>query len=455
MSLVEIFGRIDQLIGLPAVFIFLIVGIILTLKTGFIQIRAFPRFLSILKKGGFAKTKEKNIKTISSIRALFASMATTLGMGNIIGPSMAILAGGPGALFWLVIYVFFGGVTRFTEVTFALHTRTKTEDGKIIGGPIEYLKLVSKWVANWYGLIMVGMFAVLSGLQANTLAAIFAQESSPTNMFFTATAIKIYTGLALAAVVIAVLHGGAKRVGFVASKLVPIMCFSYISFALLIIFQDLGALKGAIGQIFSGIFSPPAAIGGFIGATIFTAMRAGIYRSIYITEAGLGISAIPHSMSDAKRPTDQGILAMFSILADATLSFMSGILVIITGIWKGSAVTSTLMYQIFKMKAPGLGQFVLLVSLTLFVLTTVIGNSFNGTQSFASFTKHKWTNIYKIFTVFIIFFSALMEVPLIWALVNILITLVAVPNVIGLVILAFKKPEVLEYKSGPIEGSER
>jgi len=436
MNLVEFFSNANAFLGIPATFIFLSVGVILTLKTRLIQFRALPRFWSFLTEG-FGREKGKNIKTISSFHAMFAAMATSLGMGNIVGPSIAIVMGGPGALFWLIAYTFFGGVTRFTETTFALFTRKKLQDGNIISGPTQYLKLVHSWVANWYGWIMIVLFAVWSGLQSNTLAHILAKENVP----------NWWVGLALAVIVLIVLHGGAKRVGLVASKLVPFMFILYLCFSLWVILKDITALKNALNLIVSHIFSPTAPVGAFLGASVMTAMRAGIFKSIFITEAGLGTSSIPHSMSDAKKPTDQGLLAMYSIIADAFLSFISGLVVIVTGLWfTVSQIDSTLIYTAFKQYTPGLGDFILVISITLFVTTTVIGNSFNGTQSFASLTKHRWVSFYKIFTAIVIFLGSIANMSLVWHLVDFIIIFVAVPNVISLAILACKKPEVLEIE---------
>lgn len=437
VDLLDFLTRVKVALGQPSVFIFLAVGIILTFKMKFLQFRGIPRFFSFLK-GGVKREQEGEVKTISSLHAMFAAMATSLGMGNIIGPSIAIIAGGPGALFWLVAYMFFGGITRFTEVTLALHTREKTKEGNIISGPTQYLRLVSKWVANWYGIIMIVTFAVWSGVQSNALASILVKEAVP----------KWSVGLVLAVIVLIVLHGGAKRVGWVSSKLVPVMCFLYISFSLLIIFKDIVALKNALYLIFTSIFTPRAAVGGVIGGTIFSAMREGIFQSIYITEAGMGTASIPHSMANVKNPVDQGLVAMYSMVADAMLSFMSGLLVIVTGIWMVTTKPdSTLVYEVFKMNAPHLGKFVLIISITLFVISTVIGNSFNGTQSFASLTKHRYLEFYKIFTAFAIFSGALLSMPLVWTLVSIIITFVAVPNVICLAILAFKKSSYFKIKN--------
>ena len=434
MSLLNILTDVYQVLARPVVPIFLGVGVILTIKTGFLQFRAFPKFLKLLTKG--AAKAGGNMKTINPIHALFTAMATTLGMGSIVGPSIAIMTGGPGALFWMVAFCFFAAIIKFAEVTFALATRTQTANGDIISGPTQYLKLVHSWLAGWYGVVIIVVFAVWSGVQANTLAGIFAKENIP----------EWQTGLALSLLVLIVLGGGAKRVGLFTSRLVPIMCVFYVSFAFLILFKDLTALRNALYSVFSNAFSPSAAMGGFLGASVFSAMSAGIFKSIYATEAGLGTSSIAHSIADVKNPTDQGILAMFSVAADAFFSFISGLLVLVTGMWMvgSTALDNTLMYEVFKLNSPTLGRFVLVISIGLFVMTTVIGNSFNGAHSFASMTRHRWTGFYHLFTALVIFFGALIPVPLVWKLVDIMIILVAVPNVIGIAILAFKKPEILK-----------
>src|ERR1700733_3835654 len=138
----------NSVLSFPLVVIFFSVGIFLTILTGFVQMRALPKFFSLITRGVAHSTGNTN--TISSFQALFAAIATTMGMGNIVGPSMAIMVGGPGALFWLLVYIVFGSVIKFAEVTFAVSTRVKTSEGKIIGGPMQYLKEVSPFVAHWY-----------------------------------------------------------------------------------------------------------------------------------------------------------------------------------------------------------------------------------------------------------------------------------------------------------------
>ena len=430
MTLSWLLTKINYMLFLPASFLFLFTAIILTFKTKFLQIRGIPKLFKIIKQD-VNKNQTDSKSQFSALHALATSMATTIGMGNVVGPTLAIAAGGPGALFWLVAYAFFASATKFAEVVFALKYREKTKDGFFLGGPMQYLKLVSSKVATWYAFCCMFLFAAWSGNQANTLAKIFAKEGYPEYLI----------GILLSALILIVLWGGIKRVGSFASKLVPLMFFLYISFALFILLQHPVALLEAIKLVCAHIFTPAAAIGGFLGATVIDAMRNGVYRSIYITEAGIGTSSIAHSLANSK-PTDQGLLALYSMAADTFLCIISGLMVLTTGLWK--TFTPTLVYEVFKMNSPHFGKYILIISITLFVLTTVIGNSFNGSQIFAWFTKHRWLKAYYVFVAIVTFLGAIADVQLIWTLADVILTLVAVPNLICLLILAFRKSKDLE-----------
>ncbi|MGB8367441.1 MAG: amino acid carrier protein [Candidatus Babeliales bacterium] len=424
----------DELLVLPTVLLFFGTGIILTLKTKFVQIRAFPRFIHLLT-GGIGRKEGGN--TISSFHALFTAMATTIGMGNVVGPSIAIMTGGPGALFWLVMYMFFGSVIKFIAVTFALYTREQTAEGNIIGGPMQYLKLASPFLAQWYSHLVIILFLIWSSLQANTLASILAYERIPQGI----------TGLGLALFIYVVLSGGARRVGSLASKLVPFMFIFYVVFAVSILFKDFNGLKNAIFLVLQSAFSRAAAIGGFAGASVFYAMSSGILRGILITEAGLGTSSIPHAIADTKRPTDQGILAMCSTAADAILSILSGLLILVTGVWIKGEFRSTLIYEAFRLHSPLIGRYVLVLSISLFVITTIMGNGFNGMQSFSVITRYRWIKFYIIFASIVVFFGALMPVPLVWQIADLIMIMIAVPNLLGLLLLTFRKAAILDIKS--------
>ncbi len=427
----------NQILDVPAVLLFFGVSILLTIKTGFIQLRAWPRFFRLITKG-VAESKPSNAKTISPFHALFTAMATTIGMGNLVTPSLAIMVGGPGALFWLLVYMFFGSVTKFAEVTFALATREALPNGFIIGGPIQYLRSVSSILANWYGYIIIIVLVSWSSAQSNTLANILVLEGIPPWL----------VGIILALFVLVALSGGAKRVGEFASKLVPIMFVLYVTFALSILVRNPLAIYNAIKLMFQNVFTPTAAIGGFFGATIFRAMREGIFRGIFICEAGIGTSAIPHALADTKIPSDQGVLAMGSVLADAFLASLSGLLVLTTGIWSIGAFRSTLIYEVFKLNAPGIGQYVLIISVMLFVLTTVMGNSFNGLRNFGILVKDRTIlmRCYMGLTAIAIFLGSMMPMRLMWVMMDTLVMLVAIPNLIGLLILVFRRGDLLKLR---------
>lgn len=414
---------------MPAIYLFLGVGVFLTFWTYCIQVRAFPRFLQLLFANKKAEDQNAKEQTINPFQALFAAMATTIGMGNIVGPSLAIVVGGPGALFWLVAYGLLAGVTKFTEVIFAVHFRKKLADGTMLGGPTQYLKAVTPFLGAWYGGITVFLLAGWSGLQANTLANVFYLEGVPCWI----------TGTVLAIFAFSILIGGIKRIGALSSKLVPLMFILYISFSLLILFKNPIALWYAFKLMFHYAFTPAAAVGGFMGATLFGAIKAGVQRGIYITEAGLGTSSIAHAMADTKSPKDQATLALYSVIADMTLSLLSGLLVLVTGVWTKGVFSNTLMYEIFRdYSGFAVGKWVLIISITLFVITTIIGNSFNASQSFGSFTKNKGLIFFYLFLALVIFSGSLLTVPLIWKMMDVLVLMVAIPHLIGLLFLSIK-----------------
>lgn len=434
MDALSFCAHIDSLFSMPSTLLFLAVGIYLSIKTRFIQIRAFPHLVKLLSKG-VKQDKDKKTKSINPLQALFTAMSTTIGMGNIAGPSIAVITGGPGALLWLIVYSFFGAVTKFTEVMLAMNFRKKLKNGTLLGGPTQYLHDLSPKLAAWYGGLTVFLFAGWSGLQSNTLANVFYLEAFP----------KWATGLILAVLVFVTMLGGIQRIGAVASKLVPFMFVLYVSFAGFILLREPLMLLKALKLVINHAFSPCAAIGGFLGVTAFEAIKIGVHKSAYITECGLGTSSIAHAMADTDNPKDQATLAMFSVVADMMLSMLSGLLVIVTGVWsKGGKFSSTLVYEIFRDFSSDIGKWVLLLSITLFVLTTVIGNSFNASQSYASFTNHKKMKRYYIFLGFVIFFGALIEMPLAWKVMDIILILIAIPHLIGLLLLSVKHSKLLK-----------
>lgn len=421
ISLSTIIDYIDA----PMTLVFLFSSVFLSILTKFPQLRNFKKFFKIITSKQ-AQVSHKN--TVTPLQALFTAMSTSLGMGSIAGPPLAIVIGGPGALFWLVIYAFFGSVSKYTEVFFAIKFRQKTKDGTIIGGPTAYLWQINKFLSYWYGAFTLVLFAGWSGLQAKTLAEVYA----------TFGIADYITGLGMASLVFFMLLGGAKRIGEFSSKLVPIMCITYLLASIFILTKDMSVLYHSFTSIFTQAFSYTAATGGFVGATFMSAVRQGIFKGVFVTEAGMGTAAIPHSMADTHNPKNQSILAMYSVAIDTFFCLISGFVTLVTGVWTSGKISNALIFEAFKIGLPTVGPFILIFSLTLFVLGTAIGNSFNGSKSFAFLTQNKGILYYYGFVALLIMTGAVAHTPTLWDIMEILLPITAIPNLIGIIILATK-----------------
>lgn len=431
----------NKYLSIPTIALFFGIGLILTLKVHIPQIFAFKKFFKLIFYGIQETSSEvgkTQVKTISPFQALFTSMATTIGMGNIVGPSMAIAIGGPGALFWLLVYIFIGAATKFTEVSFSVYCRSISNNGEIIGGPSQYLKLVSPFLGYWYALLTIVLFTVWSSIQVNTIACICSLEGIP-NWF---------SGLVAVSLLLFVVLAGVKRIGYFASKLVPIMCVLYLSFASSILITHIHQIIPTIKLIFSSAFDFKSATGGLLMIPFFKAMKEGIYKGVFITESGVGTSSIAHALSDVKHPVDQAVLSIFSSVTDMILCLISGLLTLVTNVWLvPGKLSNTLIYEVFKEYCPIYGgKLVLIISIFLFVVTSLIGNTFNAGQSVAAITKYKYVKPYFILAALIAFSGAIIPMPFLWNFMDIILSLIAFPNLIGVLILAFKYADKLKFK---------
>jgi len=434
MDLISALTTANDYLAIPTSFLLFGTALYLTIKLRGIQFRSFGRFFSLITDGIEGQQQDPNMKTITPAQALFTALSTSLGIGTIVGPSVAIIMGGPGALFWLVLYAVIASVIKFAEVTFAIHFRAETKKGFILGGPMRYLSAITPLLGSWYASATVILFAGWSGIQSNVLAETLARESVP----------EWITGALAACIVFIMLNGGAKRVGEFNSKLVPFMATLYVTFGLLILFLYRAAIGSTISLIFIDALTPTASLSGLMVGALFPAFRSGIYKGAYITESGMGTAAIPHSMADVQRATDQGVLAMVSVFVDTALCLLSGLLVLVTGVWQTNQVSNTLMYNVYQQAFPTIGRPILLVTIILFALGTIIGNSFNGRQNFAAITRYRWLNYYHLLVCTVIFLGAISHVPLVWAAIELVLPLVAIPNVLGVIYLAKRHEEILK-----------
>jgi len=424
ISVTDLIGYIPY-VGTFLSIAFLLVGIFLSIILGFPQLKNGRKFLNIISSNEL-KTSTKN--TISPLQALMTAMSTSLGSGSIAGVPLAIVIGGPGALFWIVVYAFFGSVTKFAEVAFAIKYRIRAADRSIIGGPTTYLWQVNPFLSYWYGAVALFLFAGWSALQAKALSEVF--EKLGVSQYFTGAITSLF--------VLYMLIGGAKRIGKLSSYLVPIMCTSYLLACLFILLQDVSLLANMFILVLKCAFTPAAATGGFVGASVLTAMRQGIFKSAYVTEAGVGTAAFPHALADTESATDQGVLAMYSVAIDTFFCLISGFVVLVTGVWTSGAASNTLIYDAFNLGLPAVGPMILIFSLVLFVTGTALGNCFNGSKCFGFFTGNQYLHYYYIFVVTMMFFGSITNTLTLWAIMEFILPLTALPNLIGLIYLAIK-----------------
>lgn len=426
MNFINVLNTANVYLFNTAGFILFCTAVILTIVTRCVQLRSLPHFFTLITKG-IASSTQKQTNSVHPALALFTAMSTSMGMGTIVSPSIAIVTGGPGALFWLIAYALLGSVIKFVEVVCGIRFRTTTKTGQILGGPMQYLHKISPYLGRWYAYATVFLFTCWSALQSNVLAETLHHEHVPVWI----------TGITLAILVLIMLHGGAQRIGEFNSKLVPVMFVVYVASALYIILTNIHAAHSAIMLMFHHVLYPAPIVGGFIGASIWWAFQSGIHKGALITESGVGTASIPHSMANTQKPTDQAILAMTSVWADSFLCLLSGILVLLSGVWKEGVISNTMVYKTFIQFIPHWGRLILITCITMFVTGTIVGNSFNGRQSYAALTKYKHLYSYYAFVCGAIFLGAITDVPVIWSITDSLLPLVALPHVAGLLYLFF------------------
>lgn len=421
-----------QHIDVPMSLLMLTAGIFLAVITGFPQVRNFRKFIQLLRS---SKTNTVGKNTITPTQALFTAMSTSLGMGCIAVPPLAVAVGGPGALFWLVVYSFFGCVTKFTEVVLALHFKTVSKDGYIFAGPSGYLSQVHNFWAYSYSFLTLFLFAGWSSLQARTLS----------EMYLNYLSIPEYaTGIAMMIFTYILLSGGAKRIGELSSKLVPVMCILYFGASFVTLFKYSAMFWPTIKLICTSAFNPTAATAGFVGSTALNGLREGTFKGAFITESGLGTAAIPHSLAEATKPTNQGILALYSVAADTVFCLISGVIAIVTGVWKSGIHSNILIFQAFKTGLPGVGPLILVFIITLFIIGTTLGNSFNGSQSFLFITNNRWISWYHALIIVMIFVGAVAETTSLWVAMELILPFVAITNIACLTYLASKNKKILQ-----------
>lgn len=430
--------------GVPAMICILGVGLILSFRTGFIQIRKFP-FAMKATIGRMFKKKTASDGSITPFQAVCTALAATVGTGNIAGVAGAIAIGGPGAVFWMWISALLGMCTKFAEVTLAVHFREKNKDGDFVGGPMYYIKngLGKSWhflacLFSLFGVLTV--FGTGNATQVNTITT--AVNSALMNYHIidesSAKTVSLVIGIIIACAVALVLLGGIKRIGNVCEKLVPFMAVFYVLLAIGVIVLNIQKVPSVFHSIFYGAFHPRAVTGGIVG-TLFTSMKKGVSRGIFSNEAGLGTGSIAHACADTRKPVKQGLFGIFEVFTDTIIICTLTALVILcsgTSIQYGSAAGAELTISGFTATYGSWVSIFTAIALCSFAFSTILGWGLYGARCAEFLFSSKVIKPFMFLYSLVAIVGATMDLGLLWDIADTFNGLMAIPNLIALFLLS-------------------
>ena len=433
--------------GWPMIILILGTGILLTFRTKAMQVRKLGESMSTtiiptLKNIGKKKTKDNKANSISQFEAFSAAISGTVGTGNIIGVTYAILAGGPGAVFWMWVSAFFGMITNYAENVLGLYFRKKDKDGNFSGGAMYYISegLGLKWLGYIAAVFCMIAAVGMSGAQTNKISGALTSTFSLSE----SVTAKLIIGIIVAVFVAFVIIGGIKRIGKVASYLVLFMSLLFIILAMIVIITHISALPSAFALIFNHAFNFKAAGNGILGYAFSQVIRMGMARGVFSNEAGLGSSVIAHCASETREPVKQGLWGIFEVFFDTFIICTLTALMFLTSVdvtaLTGTESDSATSLMLFSDNFGTFGTVAYSIILPLFAFTTIIAWSYYGEKA-TEFLFHKTGEkgkriavlCFKIIYVLLIISASVMSSPLAWALSDTSNGLMAIPNLIGVV----------------------
>jgi AGCS family alanine or glycine:cation symporter len=429
---------VDYVLFIACLFI-LAGSIYVSFKTKFIQVTCLSSLFKMVRQT-FKKSSEKEgAHTVLPYKALFTALSTTLGIGTIVGPVIAINLGGPGALIGFLLTAFFGSAATFTEVNLCIKHRKRLPTGEILGGPMQYLKvLLSPFAAKWYAVCGCIVMTAWSTAHANQLAAIL--DSPLLGDYRIPT---VVSGAVLSVVVLFTLMGGIKRIGAISAKLVPSMFVLYLGSSLWIIGVNMDRFFDIWGMIFSSLFSPYAMVSGTLVGGVVSALRWGMFKGTQATEAGIGTQTIPHSMAETEDAESQGILAMVSTYAAGFVAFISGFVALITQTWQDPTMPLgiSMVAASFQSYFSYFGIAIVIISTLLFAFGTILGNSYNGSQCFGYIADSKRIKYYYLATAVMLFVGTILGVKTVWSVIDLALACLAVPHMAALMLHVSRRPQ--------------
>lgn len=430
--------------GVPAMICIIGVGLVLSFRTRFLQIRKFPYAMKVTF-GRMFKKREASDGAMTPFQAVCTALAATVGTGNIAGVAGAIAIGGPGAVFWMWISAILGMCTKFSEVTLAVHFREKNVHGDLVGGPMYYIKNGLKkhwhWLAYLFSAFgVLTVFGTGNATQVNTITTaintalmnyhVISKDAVPT--------VNLVVGIILAVLIALILLGGIRRIGQVTEKLVPFMALVYIVLAVGVILFNIGHIPAVFASIVEGAFHPAAVTGGAVGS-FFMSMKKGVSRGIFSNEAGLGTGSIAHACADTRKPVKQGFFGIFEVFVDTIVICTLTALVILCSqvpVSYGQAAGAELTISGFTATYGNWVSVFTAVAMCCFAFSTIIGWGLYGTRCIEFLFGSRVNKPFMLVYALVAIVGATMDLGLMWSIAETFNGLMAIPNLIAVFLLS-------------------
>lgn len=438
-------GVINNFIwGVPAMICIVGVGLFLSFRTKFIQIRKFPYAMKVTF-GRMFKKREASDGALTPFQAVCTALAATVGTGNVAGVAGAIAIGGPGAVFWMWMSALLGMCTKFSEVTLAVHFREKNKDGDYVGGPMYYIKngLKKHWLWLAYLFSAFGVLTVFgtgNATQVNTITTaidsalfnynIISEDAAPT--------LNLIIGIALAILIGLILLGGVKRIGQVAEKLVPFMAVFYIILAIGVVVININHVPEVFADIFKGAFNPASVTGGVVGS-FFMSVKKGVSRGIFSNEAGLGTGSIAHACADTRKPVKQGFFGIFEVFVDTiVICTLTALVILCSGVpvGYGQAAGAELTISGFTSTYGGWVSIFTAVAMCCFAFSTIIGWGLYGTRCIEFLFNSRVNKPFMLVYSLVAIVGATLNLDFLWSVAETFNGLMIIPNLIAVFMLS-------------------
>ena len=431
--------------GLPAMVCIVGVGLFLTLRTGFLQLRKFPYAIKT-SLGRIFRRGEAAAGAMTPFQAVCTALAATVGTGNIAGVAGAIAIGGPGAVFWMWLSALLGMCTKFAEVTLAVHFRETNAKGELVGGPMYYIKNgLSKnwqWLAVLFSLFgVLAVFGTGNATQTNTIVAAVDSALLSFGLINNEQLLSKFNlalGVLISVLVALVLMGGIKRIGSVTEKLVPFMALLYILLAIGVIVAHWQAVPQVFSWILQGAFNPAAVTGGVVGSC-FLSLQKGVARGIFSNEAGLGTGSIAHACADTRQPVQQGFFGIFEVFMDTILiCTLTALVILCSGVpvAYGQATGAELTIAGFEATYGSWVSIFTAVALCCFAFSTILGWGLYGARCLEFLFSSRVIKPFMLVYALVAIPGATMDLGLLWSIAETFNGLMSIPNLIAVFLLS-------------------